>query len=83
MMTSHLCGINYVPGTDVACVAWRYYRAVRTSGEAARKIKISPAPISSRFLCPRPPLLFSALNQNLQNRHATQARTDVAIRFGR
>ena len=28
------------------------------------------APISSRFLCPRPPLLFSAPNQN---RHATQA----------
>ena len=80
MMTSHLCGINYVPGTDVACVAWRYYRAVRTSGEAARKIKIAPAPISSRFLCPRPPLLLNALNQN---RHATQARTDVTIRFGR
>ena len=32
--------------------------------------KFSPAPISSRFLCPRPPLLFSAPNQN---RHATQA----------
>ena len=77
-MTSHLCGINYVPGTDVACVAWRYYRTGRTSGEAARKIKIAPAPISSRLLC----LYYfnSALNQN---RHATQARTDVAIRFGR
>ena len=79
MMTSHLCGINDVPGTDVACVAWRYYRAGRTSGEAARKIKIAPAPISSRFLSSGPPLLLSALNQN---RHATQARTDVAIRFG-
>ena len=32
--------------------------------------KVVPAPISSRFLCPRPPLLFSAPNQN---RHATQA----------
>ena len=40
----------------------------RMSGEAARKV--APAPVSSRFLCPRPPLLFSALNQN---RHATQA----------
>ena len=28
------------------------------------------APISSRFLCPRPPLLVSAPNQN---RHATEA----------
>ena len=35
----------------------------------ARKIK-TPAPISSRFLYPRPPLLLSAPNQN---RHATQA----------
>ena len=60
-MTSHLCGINYVPGTDVACVSWRYYRAGHTSGEAARKIKIAPAPISSRFLCPRPPLLLRRL----------------------
>ena len=32
--------------------------------------QVAPAPISSRFLCPRPPLLFSAPNQN---RHATQA----------
>ena len=38
------------------------------SGEAARKIKIAPAPISSRFFCPRPP---SSLSN--QNRHATQA----------
>ena len=34
------------------------------------KFHVTPAPISSRFLCPRPPLLFSAPNQN---RHATQA----------
>ena len=54
----------------LACVAWRFCRAGRTSGEAARKIKTAPAPISSRFLCPRPPLLLSAPNQN---RHATQA----------
>ena len=32
--------------------------------------QVAPAPISSRFLCPRPPLLLSAPNQN---RHATQA----------
>ena len=36
---------------------------------------VAPAPISSRFLCPRPPLLLSAPNQN---RHATQAMTSVA-----
>ena len=33
--------------------------------------QVASAPISSRFLCPRPPLLLSAPNQN---RHATQAR---------
>ena len=33
--------------------------------------RVAPAPISSRFLCPRPPLLLSAPNQN---RHATQAK---------
>ena len=52
----------------IACVAWRFCRAGRTSGEAARKV--APAPISLRFLCPRPPSLLSAPNQN---RHATQA----------
>ena len=34
------------------------------------KNKVAPTPISLRFLCPRPPLLLSAPNQN---RHATQA----------
>ena len=48
----------------LACVAWRFCRSGRRSGEAAT------APISSRFVCPRPPLLLSAPNQN---RHATQA----------
>ena len=45
----------------------------RTSGEASREIKISllPPPISSRFLCPRPPFLLCAPNQN---RNASQAR---------
>ena len=32
-------------------------------------------PISSRFLCPRPPLLLSAPNQN---RHATQATRNLS-----
>ena len=67
----------------VACVAWRFCRAGHTSGVAAKlarenerrnreknKNQVAPAPISSRFLCPRPPLLLSAPNQN---RHATQA----------
>ena len=35
-----------------------------------RSTAVAPAPISSRFLCPRPPFLLSAPNQN---RHATQA----------
>ena len=35
--------------------------------------QVASAPISSRFLCPRPPLLLSAPNQN---RQATQANTD-------
>ena len=39
--------------------------------------KFAPAPISSRFLCPRPPLLLSAHNQN---RHATQAMCVSAFR---
>ena len=50
----------------IACVAWRFCRAGRTSGV----FQVAPAPISSRFLYPRPPLLLSAPNQN---RHATQA----------
>ena len=53
----------------IACVAWRFCRAGRTSGVVA------PAPISSRFLYPRLPLLLSAPNQN---RHATQA-TDTKM----
>ena len=73
----------------VACVAWRFCRAGRTSGEAAKFARESREnerqsreknknPISSRFLCPRPPLLFSAPNQN---RHATQARAVGVMGF--
>ena len=58
---------------SLACVAWRFFRAGCTSDEAAGKIK-TPAQISSRFLCPRLPLLLSAPNQN---RHATQAIPEI------
>ena len=69
----------------IACVAWRFCRAGRRTGVAAKfarearenerrsrekNTQIASAPISSRFLCPRPPLLLSAPKQN---RHATQA----------
>ena len=76
----------------VACVAWRFCQAGRRSGVAAKfarearvnerrnreknKNQVASAPISSRFLCSRPPLLLSAPNQN---RHATQARLRVKI----
>ena len=53
-------------------------KRARTSGEAARKI--ASAPISSRFLCPRPPLLLSAPDQN---RHATQANGNQSTSFER
>ena len=39
-------------------------------GTDSKKPPVRPGPISSRFLCPRLPLLLSAPNQN---RHATQA----------
>ena len=46
--------------------------------------QVAPAPISSWFLCPRPPLLLTAPNQN---RHDTQARFHLAccagVFFGR
>ena len=68
---------------DLACVAWRFCRAGRTE-RCSREIrarspreKVASAPISSRFLCPRPPSLLSAPNQN---RHATQARRDSVYR---
>ena len=38
--------------------------------------EVASAPISSRFLCPRPPLLLSAPSEN---RHATQASLDVSV----
>ena len=44
--------------------------AKRARTSEKNKNQVAPAPISSRFLCPRPPLLLSSPNQN---RHATQA----------
>ena len=52
-------------------------KRARTSGEAKRNENlVAPAPISSRFLCPSPPLLHSAPNQN---RHATQVNAGHAV----
>ena len=42
--------------------------------------QVAPAPISSRFLCPRPPLLLSSPNQN---RHATQATSEITLPAGK
>ena len=70
----------------LACVAWRFCRAGRRSGVAAKfarearenerrsREKVASAQISSQFLCPRPPILLSAPNQN---RHATQAIPEI------
>ena len=57
---------------NLACVAWQFCWAEPTSSDAAaaRKKKIS-----LRFLCPCPPLLLSAPNQNC---HATQANHNYA-----
>ena len=51
----------------LACVAWWFYREYGFVGSTTVR---RSAPISSRFLCPRPPLLLSAPNQN---HSATQA----------
>ena len=83
---------NHWEARRVACVAWRFCWAGWRSGVAAKfarearenerrsreknKNQVASAPISSRFLCSRPPLLLSAPNQN---RHATQARLRVKI----
>ena len=49
----------------------KFAREARENERRSReKNKVAPAPISSRFLCPRPPLLLSSPNQNC---HATQA----------
>ena len=51
----------------------KFAREARENERRSReknKNQVASAPISSRFLCPRPPLLLGAPNQN---RHATQA----------
>ena len=63
-----------------SCEAARKNAGVRTDSKKppvrAGGFSSCPAPISSRFLCPRRPLLLSAPNQN---RHATQA--NVRVKF--
>ena len=50
--------------------ATKFMREVRKNERQSHEV--APAPISSWFLFPRPPLLLSVPNQN---RHATQAMT--------
>ena len=53
------------------------YRPTQKSPPSVQAVfQVAPAPISSRFLCPRRPLLLSTPNQN---RHATQA--NVRVKF--
>ena len=58
------------------------YAGIRTDSKKppvrAGGFSVAPAPISSRFFCPRPPLLL-----NNQNRHATQAKvvSSIAVQF--
>ena len=51
-------------------VRWRTDWLKKAPRPCRRFFQVAPASISSRFLCPRPPLLLSAPNQN---RHALQA----------
>ena len=57
------------------------YACVRTDSKKTPSVQavfqVAPTPISSRFLCPSPPLLLSAPNQN---RHATQAKSQIVRR---
>ena len=53
----------------------KFAREARENERRSREKNNAPAPISSRFLCPRPPLLLSSPNQN---RHATQATCKLA-----
>ena len=55
---------------------WRTDRLKNAPPSVQAVFQVAPAPISSRFLCPRRPLLLSAPNQN---RHATQA--NVRVKF--
>ena len=64
---------NFSINITIAGVAWRLCRARRTSGKARKTrnpraerawTSVEATPISSRFLCPSPPLLLCAPNQN-------------------
>ena len=63
---------------DIAYVAYGFLLlsiTERRSRKNAREARDNaPTSISSRFLCPRPPLLLCPPNQN---RHATQAMRDI------
>ena len=52
-------------------IHWRTDQLKRAPLSVQAVFQFAPAPISSWFLCPRPPLLFSAPNQNC---HAAQAK---------
>ena len=67
----HECGTNEPQRTSAGRLHERRGREIR---EKNKIFQVAPAPISSWFLCPRPPLLLNAPNQN---RHATQATLNV------
>ena len=52
-------------------IRWRTDQLKKAPLSVQAVFQVAPAPISSWFLCPRPPLLFSAPNQNC---HAAQAK---------
>ena len=65
---NNLFGFSFPSQSEIKC--WQPNHDTK-----ARDIfQVASAPISSRFLCPRPPLLLSAPNQN---RHATQATSTM------
>ena len=74
-VASYMLLVN--PGARLSGEGTTRAKCVRTSGEAV--FQAVPVPISSLFLCPRPPLLFSAPNQN---RHATlRLHTQATLRL--
>ena len=86
------CSINAIREASLRCMAilssraheWRSREIrARSARERAAKprekvFQVALAPIFSRFLCPRSPLLLGAPNQN---RHATQASTRCKRRW--
>ena len=69
---NNLFGFSFPSQSEIKC--WQPNHDTK-----ARDIfQVASAPISSRFLCPRPPLLLSAPNQN---RHATQANVKCEMYF--